>query len=279
MNQSTTAPQRLIALKFSVEGRELGSTVAEAQKAIAPLIEPPLLVEWSGEFEQMEEAEQRLMLVVPLSFALVVIMLYLAFMSLRDVAIVLANVMTLVCGGVLGLLVMGMSFSVSAAVGFISIFGVAIMNGLILISSIHRLRLRSRSLEEAVMEGSTNRLRPMLMTILTAILGLLPAALSTRIGAQSQQPLAVVVIGGMLMSLLLNQHLTPVLYFVFVNKLPPRNQLASASKTRHVTGETHDILAGTLHRNHRESSANFPILLNTNRCQKLTRLFEATDWV
>lgn len=212
--------QRLIALKFSVEGRDLGSTVAEAQAAIAPLVKPPFRVEWSGEFEQMEQAQQRLMLVVPLSFALVVIMLYLAFMSLRDVAIVLANVMTLVCGGVLGLLVVGMSFSVSAAVGFISIFGVAIMNGLILISSIHRLRLRGRSLEEAVMEGSTNRLRPMLMTILTAILGLLPAALSTRIGAQSQQPLAVVVIGGMLMSLLLNQHLTPVLYYVFRKQMP-----------------------------------------------------------
>ncbi len=115
--------QRLIALKFSVEGRDLGSTVAEAQAAIAPLIEAPFHVEWSGEFEQMEEAERRLMLVVPLSFALVVIMLYLAFLSLHDVAIVLANVSTLICGGVLGLLIVGMSFSVSAAVGFISIFG------------------------------------------------------------------------------------------------------------------------------------------------------------
>ena len=145
--------QRLIALKFSVEGRDLGSTVAEAQAAIAPLIEAPFHVEWSGEFEQMEEAERRLMLVVPLSFGLVVIMLYLAFLSVHDVAIVLANVSTLICGGVLGLLLVGMSFSVSAAVGFISIFGVAIMNGLILVSSIHRLRLRGLSLEDAVMEG------------------------------------------------------------------------------------------------------------------------------
>ena len=217
--------QRLIALEFSVEGRDLGSTVAEAQAAIAPLIEAPFHVEWSGEFEQMEEAERRLMLVVPLSFGLVVIMLYLAFLSVHDVAIVLANVSTLICGGVLGLLLVGISFSVSAAVGFISIFGVAIMNGLILVSSIHRLRLRGLSLEEAVMEGATNRLRPMLMTILTAILGLLPAAVSTRIGAQSQQPLAVVVIGGMLMSLLLNQHLTPVLYNVF-RKHPPSEDSA-----------------------------------------------------
>jgi cobalt-zinc-cadmium resistance protein CzcA len=212
--------RRLIALKFGVRGRDLGGAVADAQRALAPVIAPPLVAEWSGEFEQMQQAEQRLKLVVPLSFALVIVMLYLAFFSLRDVAIVLANVVTLVCGGVLALLLTGTNFSVSAAVGFISIFGVAVMNGLILVSSIHRLRLGGRSLEDAVMEGSVARLRPMLMTILTAILGLLPAALSTRIGAQSQQPLAVVVIGGMLTSLLLNQHLTPVLYYVFRREPP-----------------------------------------------------------
>ena len=212
--------RRLIAIKFGVEDRDLGSTVAAAQAKIAPLLPLSVDAEWAGEFEQMERAEKRLMLVVPLSFMLVVVMLYMAFMSIRDILIVLANVSTLVCGGVLGLVVIGMNFSVSAAVGFISIFGVAIMNGLILVSSIHRLRLYGKTLDEAVLEGSVNRLRPMLMTILTAILGLLPAAFSTRIGAQSQQPLAVVVIGGMLMSLLLNQHLTPVLYYVFRKKPP-----------------------------------------------------------
>jgi cobalt-zinc-cadmium resistance protein CzcA len=218
--------RRLIAMKFGVRGRDLGGAVADAQRALAPIIRPPLTAEWSGEFEQMEQAEERLRVVVPLSLALVVVMLYLAFFSLRDVAIVLANVVTLVCGGILALLVMRTNFSVSAAVGFISIFGVAIMNGLILVSSIHRLRLGGKSLDEAVLEGSVARLRPMLMTILTAILGLLPAALSTRIGAQSQQPLAIVVIGGMLMSLLLNQHLTPVLYFVF-RKQPPSPESAA----------------------------------------------------
>jgi cobalt-zinc-cadmium resistance protein CzcA len=217
--------QRLIAIKFGVEDRDLGSTVALAQERISPLIPPQFHVEWSGEFEQMERAERRLMLIVPLSLLLVVVMLYMAFLSLRDVLIVLANVTTLICGGVLALLLVGINFSVSAAVGFISIFGVAIMNGLILVSSIHRQRLHGQPLEEAVLEASTNRLRPMLMTILTAILGLLPAALSTRIGSQSQQPLAVVVIGGMLMSLLLNQHLTPVLYYVF-RKQPPSEEAA-----------------------------------------------------
>jgi cobalt-zinc-cadmium resistance protein CzcA len=220
--------QRLIAIKFGVEGRDLGGAVAEAQAKVAPAVAPPFRVEWSGEFEQMRRAEERLMVVVPLSFALVMVMLYLAFLSLRDVMIVLANVATLVCGGVLALLLAGMSFSVSAAVGFISVFGVAIMNGLILVSSIHRLRLQGKLLDEAVMQGAKNRLRPMLMTILTAILGLLPAALSTRIGAQSQRPLAVVVIGGMLMSLLLNQHLTPVLYRVFRERPPSKESAGFA---------------------------------------------------
>ena len=164
-----------------MRGRDLGGAVAEAQQALAPIITAPLSAEWSGEFEQMEQAEHRLLFVVPLSFALVIVMLYLAFFSLRDVAIVLANVVTLVCGGVLALLVMRTNFSVSAAVGFISVFGVAIMNGLILVSSIHRLRLSGSALQDAVMVGSVSRLRPMLMTILTAILGLLPAARSTRI--------------------------------------------------------------------------------------------------
>ena len=217
--------KRLIAMKFSVHDRDLRSAVAEAQKALAPIIAAPLSAEWSGEFEQMQEAEQRLKIIVPLSFALVIVMLYLAFFSLRDVAIVLANVVTLICGGVLALLFMRVSFSVSAAVGFISIFGVAIMNGLILVSSIHRLRIAGRSLNEAVLEGSLLRFRPMMMIILTAILGLLPAAMSTRIGAQSQQPLAIVVIGGMLMSLLLNQYLTPVLYCLF-RKEPPSEAAA-----------------------------------------------------
>lgn len=211
---------RLIAIKFGVEGRDLGSAVAAAQQATAKLVPPPYRLEWAGEFEEMERAERRLRIVAPLSVALVVVVLYLAFISIRDVLIVLANVATLVCGGVLALLLVGADFSVSAAVGFISIFGVAVMNGLIVVSSIHRLRLHGMSLDDAVREAAINRLRPMLMTILTAILGLLPAALSTRIGSQSQQPLAIVVIGGMLMCLILNQFLTPVLYYVFRQQPP-----------------------------------------------------------
>lgn len=112
------------------------------------------------------------------------------------------------------------NFSVSAAVGFISIFGVGIMDGLILVSSFHHLRLQGKPLEEAVLEAAGYRLRPVLMTMLTAIFGLLPAALSTRIGAQTQRPLAIVVIGGMLMAILLTRYLTPVLYVVFRKAMP-----------------------------------------------------------
>jgi len=146
--------------------------------------------------------------------------LYLAFRSLVDVLIVLSNVVALCCGGIWALLLTHTNFSISAAVGFISIFGVAVMNGLLLVSAFHRLRLDGVSMDEAILRGSAHRLRPMMMTTLTAIFGLVPAALSTRIGAQSQRPLAIVVIGGMTMALLLNQYLTPVLYRV-IRRRPP----------------------------------------------------------
>jgi heavy metal efflux system protein len=194
--------------------------VAEAEAKISPLIQPPFTVEWGGEYQEMEQAELRLMIVVPLALGLIVVMLYLAFRSLIDVALVLASVLTLCCGGVWALLLTGTHFSISAAVGFISIFGVAVMNSLLLVSSFHRLRLDGAGLEEALLRGSTARLRSMMMTSLTPLFGLLPAALSTRIGAQSQRPLAIVVIGGMLTALLLNCYLTPVLYSLFRHELP-----------------------------------------------------------
>ena len=212
--------QRLIAIKFGVRGRDLASVVAEARKKTAPLIKPPYRTVWSGEFQEMEEAESRMMIVIPLATAAVIVLLYLAFHSLVDVFIVLSNVAALCCGGIWALLLTQMNFSISAAVGFISIFGVGVMNGLLLVSSFHRLRLDGVPMEEAILQGAAQRLRPMMMTTLTAIFGLVPAALSTRIGAQSQRPLAIVVIGGMTMALLLNQYLTPVLYSLFRRRPP-----------------------------------------------------------
>jgi len=154
-------------------------------------------------------------------------LLYMEFGSLVDVLIVLSNVVALACGGVWALLLTQTNFSVSAAVGFISIFGVAVMNGLLLVAAFHRLRFAGLSLDEAVLQGAAQRLRPMMMTTLTAMFGLVPAAISTRIGAQSQRPLAIVVIGGMMMALLLNQYLTPVLYSVF-RRQPPSEKAADS---------------------------------------------------
>lgn len=217
--------KRFIAIKFDIRGRDLAGTVADAQRATKDLVQPPFRVEWAGEFEEMEAAEGRLMLIIPLAMGLVVVLLYLAFRSLVDVSLVLANVFTLFCGGIWALVLTGTNFSISAAVGFISIFGVAVMNGLLLVSAIHRLRVEGKSLEEALLQGSTQRLRPMMMIALTAIFGLLPAALSTRIGAQSQRPLAIVVIGGMAMDMILNCYLTPLLYSVF-RRQPPSEESA-----------------------------------------------------
>ncbi|HTU25985.1 MAG TPA: efflux RND transporter permease subunit [Pirellulales bacterium] len=212
--------QRMIAVKFDVRGRDLASAVAEAQKVTASMVKPPYHMDWSGEFEEMQDAEARLLFVIPVALVLIVILLYINFRSGVDVLIVLSNVLVLCLGGIWALLLTNTNFSVSAAVGFISIFGVGIMDGLILVSSFHHLRLHGKPLEEAVLEAAGYRLRPVLMTMLTAIFGLLPAALSTRIGAQTQRPLAIVVIGGMLMAILLTRYLTPVLYVVFRKAMP-----------------------------------------------------------
>jgi cobalt-zinc-cadmium resistance protein CzcA len=212
--------KRLIAVKFDVRGRDLAGAVAEAQRKVAPLIAPPYRVEWAGEFHEMQDAERRLMIVIPLAILLVMVLLYLAFRSLVDVLVVLSNVLALCCGGIWTLLLTHTNFSISAAVGFISIFGVAVMDGLLLVSAFNRLRLTGMPAYDAIVEGCTQRSRAILMTGFTAIFGLLPAALSTRIGAQTQRPLAIVVIGGMLVALFLLRYLTPVMYLVF-RRAPP----------------------------------------------------------
>jgi len=211
---------RLIAVKFSVRDRDLAGTVADAQASVTPLIQPPYRLEWSGEFQEMQEAEERLMVIIPLSLGLIFTLLYLAFGSLLDVLVILSNVVALSLGGIWALLLTGTNFSISAAVGFISIFGVAIMDGLLSISYFNQLRAFGKPLREAILEGAAKRVRPMFMTALTAVFGLLPAALSTRIGAQTQRPLAIVVVGGMIMTLLLNRYLMPVLYSFYGQREP-----------------------------------------------------------
>jgi heavy metal efflux system protein len=213
--------RRLVAVKFSVRGRDLAGAVAEAQRKVAPLIPAGYRTEWSGEFQEMEEAEHRLTVIVPASLGLILVLLYLAFKNVIDALLVFSNVVALCLGGVWALLLTGHNFSISAAVGFISIFGVAIMDGLLSVSYFNALRAQGMPLREAILEGAARRVRPMMMTALTAIFGLLPAALSTRIGSQTQKPLAIVVVGGMVMTLLLNRYLMPVLYSFYGHREPP----------------------------------------------------------
>jgi heavy metal efflux system protein len=211
---------RLIAVKFGVRGRDLASTVAEAQEKTKDLLKPPYRAVWSGEFQQMQEAEERLMWIIPLSLSMILVMLYLAFRSLLDAAVVLSNVVDLSMGGIWALLLTGTHFSISAAVGFISLFGVAIMDGLLMISYFNQLRYHGLPLYEAVMTGAEKRVRPVMMTALTAMLGLLPAAMSHKIGAQTQRPLAIVVVGGMITTLFLTRYLMPVLYSFYGHRPP-----------------------------------------------------------
>jgi cobalt-zinc-cadmium resistance protein CzcA len=211
---------RLIAVKFSVRGRDLASAVAEAQRETEKLIEAPYQAQWSGEFQEMEDAERRLMIIIPLSLGMIFVLLYLAFGSLLDVMAILSNVVALSMGGIWALLLTGTNFSISAAVGFISIFGVAIMDGLLLIAYFNQMRAQGLPLDEAILQGAEKRVRPIMMTALTAVLGLLPAALSTRIGAQTQRPLAIVVVGGMITTLLLTRYLMPVLYSFYGHREP-----------------------------------------------------------
>lgn len=213
--------KRMIAIKFSVRGRDLAGAVDEARSRTKSLFQSPYRAVWSGEFEEMEDAEARLMIIIPLSLTLIFILLYSAFRSLLDSLVVLSNVIDLSVGGIWALLLTGTNFSISAAVGFVSLFGVAIMDGLLMIASFNAGRVHGLPLREAIMQGAEKRVRPVTMTALTAILGLLPAALSTRIGSQTQRPLAIVVVGGMLTTLFLTRYLMPVLYSFYGHREPP----------------------------------------------------------
>jgi cobalt-zinc-cadmium resistance protein CzcA len=213
--------KRMIAIKFSVRGRDLGSAVDEAKSRTKDLFKIPYRAVWSGEFEQMEEANGRLMWIIPLALGLIFILLYSAFHSFLDTIVIFSNVIDVAVGGIWSLYLTGTNFSVAAAVGFVSLFGIAIMDGLLLISYFNRLRLEGLPLREAILQGAGKRVRPVMMTALTAILGLLPAAVSTKIGSQTAQPLAVVVVGGMTTTLFLTRYLMPVLYSFYGHREPP----------------------------------------------------------
>jgi heavy metal efflux system protein len=213
--------RRYIPIKFSIHGRDLASAIAEAQQKVEhpadgqPLLPEGYRVEWSGEFAQMQSANALLKVTVPLSVLLIMVLLYTAFNSLKDALIVMAGVIAAAMGGIWALRLTDTHFSISAAVGFISIFGVVVQNGVLLINNYNRLRADDVSVRDAVLRGSEVLLRPVVMISLTAILGLLPAALATSIGSQAQKPLAIVVVGGMFVAMILPQFLIPVLYSFF----------------------------------------------------------------
>ena len=194
--------QRFIPIKYSVRGRDLGSTVAEAQERIAKnvALKDGYRLEWSGEFGALVEAKKRLAIIVPLSLVLIMMLLYSLFNSVRDSLLALAGIPFAVAGGILGLYVAGLNASVSAAVGFISLFGVSAMDGILLVSYIRRAMDEGLGKEEAIITAAQTRMRQIFMTAFSACIGLVPAALSTGIGSQVQQPLACVIVGGMLLS-------------------------------------------------------------------------------
>jgi heavy metal efflux system protein len=212
--------RRFIPIKFSVQGTDLASAITEVRQKVDDPVHgvkrpPGYDIVWSGEFAQMQAANGKLMWIIPLSIGLIMTLLYTAFNSTKDALLVMANVVAATMGGVWALMLTGTPFSISAAVGFVSVFGVAVQDGVLLVSYFSQMRAHGYPVFEAVMRGAELRVRPVVMTSLTAALGLLPAALATSIGSQAQKPLAIVVVGGMLVTLLLTRYLMPVLYSYF----------------------------------------------------------------
>jgi heavy metal efflux system protein len=214
------ATKRYIPVKFSVRGRDLGSTVAEAQQRIAEHVKlpPGYRLVWAGEFEDLRLAQARLEIMVPISLGLIFVLLYGLFNSLKDSLLALAGIPFAIAGGVIALFVTGLNFSISAAIGFVSLFGVSVMNGILIITYYKQLRASGMGGAAAMFNAAEQRMRPLLMTAMSACIGLLPAAISTGIGSQVQRPLATVVVGGMLLGPLLLLVVVPALQMVFLGK-------------------------------------------------------------
>jgi cobalt-zinc-cadmium resistance protein CzcA len=206
--------KRRVVISANVRGRDIGSFVAEAENALRTQVKVPAgyWTAWGGQFEQLQSASQRLQLVVPVALALVLILLFAMFGSLKDGLLVFSGIPFALTGGIAALALRGIPLSISAAVGFIALSGVAVLNGLVLISFIRKLREDGRTVEQAIREGALGRLRPVLMTALVASLGFIPMAIATGTGAEVQRPLATVVIGGILSSTALTLLVLPLLY-------------------------------------------------------------------
>jgi cobalt-zinc-cadmium resistance protein CzcA len=206
--------QRYIAIKYSVRGRDLGSTVEEAIARVQHNVHLPTgyHLEWAGEYASQKRADQRMAIIVPLTIMVIFGILYTMFRSFKWAMLILISVGMASIGGPLALFLTGTNFSVSSAVGFLALFGVSVQVGVIMIEFINQLRARGNPIEDAAIEGAVLRLRPIMMTMLVATLGLLPAAMSHAIGSDSQRPFAIVIVGGLLANLMISIFLLPTLY-------------------------------------------------------------------
>jgi cobalt-zinc-cadmium resistance protein CzcA len=209
--------KRFIGVKFSVRDRDLGSTIAEAQANVTKNIKLPTGygIGWTGEFENQVRATGRLAQMVPISLIGIFVLLFIMFGNIKDSLLVLANVPFAIIGGIMALHITGMNFGISGGVGFIALFGICIQNGVILISEFHKnIKLRI-PLNKAISDAVRVRTRPVVMTALMASIGLLPAALSTGIGSESQKPLAIVIIGGLVTATILTLLVFPIIFWIF----------------------------------------------------------------
>jgi heavy metal efflux system protein len=206
--------QRYVAIKYSVRGRDLGSTVEESIAKVNQQVKlpPGYHIDWAGEYQSQKRANKRLMLVLPITITLIFIILYTMFRSGKWALLIMCNVIMAPVGGLLALLFTHTNFSVSSGVGFLALFGVSVQTGVIMLEYINQLRVRGHSIEESAVEGAVLRLRPIMMTMLVATLGLLPAATSHGIGSDSQRPFAIVIVGGLIGALVISVFLLPTLY-------------------------------------------------------------------
>ncbi len=208
------ANSRYVAIKYSIRGRDLGGAVEEAMKLVAEKVKlpPGYHIDWAGEYASQKRSQKRLMVVLPITLFVIYVILYTMFKSSKWALLILANVAVAPLGGILALRIAGTHFSVSSGVGFLALFGVSVETGVIMLEYINQVRGQGFPVETAAIEGAVLRLRPMMMTMLVASLGLLPAALSHGIGSDSQRPFAIVIFGGLVAALLLSVFLLPTLY-------------------------------------------------------------------
>ncbi len=206
--------QRYIAIKYSVRGRDLGSAVQEAIKKVDQRVKLPsgYHIDWAGEYESQQRAQRRLMIIIPITLLLIFMILYSMFGSMKWAGLIFANVALAPIGGIIALYLTGTNFSVSSGVGFLALFGVSVQTGVIMVEYINQLRARGHTVFDAARDGAILRLRPIMMTMLVATLGLLPAATSHGIGSDSQRPFAIVIVGGLMAALMMSIFLLPTLY-------------------------------------------------------------------